>query len=126
MFRENGLGVKLHAFNIKLAVTQPHDRLLGAAVVLGPGSDPEAIRQRVCVDHETVITGSSEWAGQIFEHAFTRMINGAGFAVHHFLRADNLTPKNGANALLSQTNTKYRHFAGEVLDHRHGNTRFLG
>ena len=46
--------------------------------------------------------------------------------MHHFLRAHNLTAKDGTNALLPEADAKYRHFASEVLDHRHGDTRLLG
>ena len=39
VFGENRLGVKLHPLNIELAVAEPHNRLLIARFILGPGSD---------------------------------------------------------------------------------------
>ena len=68
MFGENGLGMKLYAFNIELMMTQPHDSFLASAIVLGPGSDLEAVWQRARFNHKAVISGGGEWAGQIFEH----------------------------------------------------------
>jgi hypothetical protein len=49
----------------------------------------------------------------------------AGFSVHDFFSAHNVTTKNGAYRLLSKANAKYWQLPGKVLDNLHGYSRLF-
>ena len=94
--------MKLHTFYIPFTVSKPHDRLLLALLVLGPGSDLEALWQRLSVDHKAVITGRRQWAGEISKHPLAVVVNLTGLAMQDRLRPHHLATKRGANALLTK------------------------
>ena len=119
MLGKNGLGVKLHAFNVVLAMPQPHDGLLLTVLVLCPGGHLEALRQRCGIHHKAVIARGCKRAGQPPEDADTVMVDGTGLTMHHPFRSHDIATKNRADALLPKANTKYRQLTGEVLNNRH-------
>ena len=119
MLGKNGLGVKLHAFNVVLAMPQPHDGLLLTVLALCPSGHLEALWQRCGIHHEAVIARGCKRAGQTPEDADTVMVDGTGFAVHHPFRSYDIATKNRADTLLPKANTKYRQLTGKVLYDRH-------
>ena len=62
MLRQYRLGVKLHAFNIVLTVSQTHDRLLLTLSILGPRGHLEALWQRRGIHDQAVIPRRGEGA----------------------------------------------------------------
>ena len=102
--------MKLHTFDSKLFVTHSHD-----FTILGPCRDLKAVRQRCALDCKRVVSNDRIGAGQVFENANARVRDGRGFAVHDFLRANDVAAKGCTYALMAEAYTQYWQLASEML-----------
>ncbi len=117
----DGFRVKLHALDGEMAVTHPHD-----FAIFGLRGNFQAGRQAVALDGQRVIAHHGVRTGQIGEHASAVMGDGAGLAVHDLPRPHDLAAKRGADGLMPQADAQNGQSPGEILQHRHGDTRLGG
>ena len=93
---EDGLGVELDAFEFCAAVADAHDD-----AVVGFGSDGEFARKGFALDDERVVASGGERVGEFAEDAFCVVMDGAGFAVEEFRRANDFPAECGADGLMA-------------------------
>ena len=70
VFRQNGFGMKLHAFYGQCPVAHAHD-----LAIVGPGCDFQAIRQRILFNGKRMVAGNSKRIGQALEYTLVCMGN---------------------------------------------------
>src|SRR3954462_1302858 len=84
---KDGFGMELHTPDRMASMTHGVD--LGR-VVLGARDDLELSRQRVCLDHERMVSHDLEWARNVGENSLAIMRHARRFAVHQFAGAHDL------------------------------------
>ena len=97
---EDGFGVELDAFEFGATVADAHDD-----AVVGFGGDGEFARQRFAVDDEGVVARGGERVGEFAKDAFGVVMDGAGFAVEEFGRANDFPTECRADGLMAETYT---------------------
>src|SRR5450755_4741944 len=113
--------MKLNALDRKLAMAHAHD-----LAVVAFRRDLQAFWNAAAVDHQRMITGCGERAGQPFEYAIAAMGDGRHLAVHHAGRADDAPAERLANSLVSKANAEDGNFASESLYERYRDACFVG
>jgi len=97
---EDGFGVELDAFEFGATVADAHDD-----AVVGFGGDGEFARQRFAVDDERVVARGGERVGEFTEDAFCVVMDGTGFTVEEFGRANDFPAECRAYGLMAETHT---------------------
>ena len=93
---EDGFGVELDAFEFGAAVADAHDD-----AVVGFGGDGEFTRQGFSIDDQRVVARGGEWIVKFAEDAFGVVMDGAGFAVKEFGRANDFPAECRADRLMA-------------------------
>ena len=97
---EDGFGVELDAFEFGATVADAHDD-----AVVGFGGDGEFAGHGFTVDDQRVVTRGGEGVREFAEDAFGVVMDGAGFAVEEFGRANDFPAECCADGLMAETNT---------------------
>jgi hypothetical protein len=113
--------VELDALEFGATVADAHDD-----AVVGFGGDGEFARQRFAVDDEGVVARGGERVGEFAEDAFCVVMDGAGFTVEEFWRANDFPAECGADSLMAETHTQNWKFSSEALDEFDGDAGFFG
>jgi len=108
--------MELHAFDGERPVAQAHD-----LAVLGPGGDLEAVRQRVALDGERVVTRAGEWIRQAGKDAAIAVCYLRDLAVHQALGVHDAPAKSFADRLMAEADAEQRNLARERADRRRRN-----
>ena len=105
--------MKLHPIHRQRAMPDGHDfpRAVGSC---RPGIDKKIARQRGGIDHEAVIAGGFDRAGQSGKESFAAMLNRIDLPMHQPAGAHNRAAKHLANRLMPQTDSQNRHPAGKA------------
>lgn len=101
VFGGDGFRMELDAVDREGFVADPHNFTL-----VGGGGNLNAVRCRILVEEEGVVTGRAEILGDISEQAFPVVGNGGEFSVHDSVGADNAPPEVLTNALVPQANAE--------------------
>ena len=129
-FGEHAFRMELHALDGQAAMTQAHDdgaaSLAGAVGFRSARGDGEFSGKRIFRDDEGVVAGAGERSGQAGEDALAVVRDGAGFAVHEVLGADDLAAEGLADGLVAEADAEDGDFAGHVPDERHEDAGFAG
>src|SRR5882672_7776982 len=110
--------MKLHAFNLLLAMTQSHDHTIARL-----GRNLQTIRQAFTFDHQRMITTGFEGGLEIAEDRLTIVKNFRRLAVHNCGCTHDTSAKNLANGLMAQANTQHRNTSGEIRYEGEGYSR---
>lgn len=92
--------MKLDAFEFCAAVPDAHDD-----AVVGFGGDGELPGQGFAVDDEGVVARCGEGVGEFAEDAFGVVMDGTGFAVKEFGRANDFPAECRADGLMAEADT---------------------
>ena len=103
--------MELDAFEFGAAMADAHDD-----AVVGFGGDGEFTWQRFALDDERMVASRGERVGEFAEDAFGVVMDGAGFAVKEFGRANDFPAECRADGLMAQAHTQNWKFSGEALD----------
>jgi hypothetical protein len=82
------------------------------------------------IDDERVITHGFKWRRNVFENTLSVVCDRRGLAMHETWRAIHFSAVDGAETLMSETDTEHGDLAGEMFDRIRGNAaifdRFAG
>jgi len=92
--------VELDAFEFGAAVPDAHDD-----AVFGFGGDGELARHGFAFNDQRMIARCGERVGEFAEDAFGVVMDGAGFAVKEFGRANDFPAECRADGLMAETHT---------------------
>src|SRR4029077_14153540 len=112
--------MELHSFNAKFTMPKAHD-----CAVVGFGGYFELARERFALDYQRMIARPLKFLRQAAKNGFAVVRDTAGLAVHYFTRTNHTPAKRRSDRLMAQAHTKNRNFAGEALDQRNADSRFL-
>ncbi len=117
------LGVKLHAVDWMLFVSQSHDQTR-LTFARGPCRDLHKIRQCVFEHDQAVITRRGEGVWQAGKQSAAVVMNLRDLAVHQLGGSHDLASKNFAYALMPKAHSQHWHARSKLLNDRFGKSRF--
>src|SRR5258708_4589162 len=117
---QNRFRVELHALDREFLMAHAHDFTIGR-----PRRYFQAIRQRLALDRERVITRYAEMLRQIGKHAPAIGFDRAYLAVHDGLRAHHASAERFADSLMAQADAENRDLSRELAQHVERDARML-
>ncbi len=102
-------------------MAKPHDFTLG-----GFCADLETVRERASLHEQRVVAGRFKRVRQIFEDPCSIVENRRRFPVHETIRADHITAKHIADALVSEADAQDGHSGAVGENDFAGDAGFLG
>src|SRR5688572_2200741 len=109
--------MKLHAFDLPLAMTQTHDD-----AVFRRGRNLQTLRQRLLFHNQRMITSSRKVVAKAGEYSPTVVTDLRSLAMHQFRRTDHASAKRLPDRLMAQAHAEQRYPARETIDHFERNT----
>src|SRR5690606_21774698 len=109
---EDGLGMKLNAFDLLRRVTNSHDFAIRRA-----RRHLETVRYRSRLENERMVARGRDWRGDPREDTVTLVKDGTGLSVHEALGAHDFCPENLTNGLVSETHSENGYDSRALFDH---------
>src|SRR5690554_5053785 len=101
LLTEYGFWMKLHPFNHQLAMSNAHDLVTTAILMLRPGSHLEAVGQISFIKNQGMIASRIERRLQTGKNTLIAMVDGRHFAMHDLTGTQHRSAKSDADALMA-------------------------